>query len=293
MGIPAGCTNASPRILYCHGGGYEFYSPQDVYRPCTSRLSAVAGMPLLCFDYRLAPEYRHPSPITDAVQAFQWLSDNGPEGPGRAPAIFICGDSAGGGLALSLALRLRDRPADARGMCVAGVSVVSPQTDCSCSGESYKSRIGIDPIFTGEDPSGESMPQVYMLLGQPQESNCCCPRDPTISPLHAELHGLPPTQIHVGDAEVMLSDSVEFGKKAKAAGSSVTVVVWPRMWHTFTQYTEGGGGDDAQPLQDALDALQQQGKFLRGLATGRRGSADMLEYWAALIRRLGCPCMQG
>merc|ERR1740123_673054 len=113
------------------------------------------------------------------------------------------------------------------------------------------------------------MPQVYRLLGQPQEPNCCCPRDPAISPLHGALHGLPPTQIHVGDSEVMLSDSVDFGQKARAAGSPVSVVVWPRMWHTFTQYSEGCGGDNAQPLQEALDALQQQGNFLCGLATGQ------------------------
>jgi acetyl esterase/lipase len=119
------------------------------------------------------------------------------------------------------------------------------------------------------------MPQIYMLLGQPEEPKCCCPRNPAISPLHAELHGLPPTQIHVGESEVMLNDSVDFGQKATAAGSPVTVVVWPRMWHTFTQYTEGCGGDDAEPLQEALDALQQQGKFLRGLAT-EHGSADTL-----------------
>jgi len=290
--VPTGCTNASPRILYCHGGGYEYYSPQDVYRPCTSRLAAVSGMPLFCFDYRLSPEFKHPAQINDAVQAFQWLCDNGPEGPGRAPAIFLCGDSAGGGLALALAVRLRDRPADACGVRVAGVSVVSPETDLSCSGESYRTRRGTDPIFTDEDPAAASMPQVYALLGQPQEVDCCCPRDPSISPLHAELHGLPPTQIHVGDSEVMLNDSVDFGQKARAAGSPVTVVVWPRMWHTFTQYTEGCGGDDAQPLQEALDALQQQGKFLRGHATSRRGS-EILSQLTVIAQSFGCPCMQG
>eukprot|EP00411_Alexandrium_monilatum_P042689 CAMPEP_0175485880 /NCGR_PEP_ID=MMETSP0095-20121207/80750_1 /TAXON_ID=311494 /ORGANISM="Alexandrium monilatum, Strain CCMP3105" /LENGTH=184 /DNA_ID=CAMNT_0016787671 /DNA_START=88 /DNA_END=638 /DNA_ORIENTATION=+ len=59
--VPSGADNSTPRILYCHGGGYEWYSPQDIYRPHTSRLAADTGMPVLCFDYRLIPEFRHPA----------------------------------------------------------------------------------------------------------------------------------------------------------------------------------------------------------------------------------------
>eukprot|EP00746_Dinoflagellata_sp_MGD_P045427 gnl/MRDRNA2_/MRDRNA2_211292_c0_seq1.p1 gnl/MRDRNA2_/MRDRNA2_211292_c0~~gnl/MRDRNA2_/MRDRNA2_211292_c0_seq1.p1 ORF type:complete len:262 (-),score=50.68 gnl/MRDRNA2_/MRDRNA2_211292_c0_seq1:334-1035(-) len=225
-------------------------------------------MPLLCIDYRLVPEFPHPAQLEDAVQAFQWLANNGPEGPGPASALFIAGDSAGGGLALALALRLRDDPVN--GARVAGVTVVSPETDLTCSGESYTTRKWhegggptCDPMFTDEDPTAASMPQIYLLLGDPGKPGSFELTEPSISVMHAELHGLPPTQIHVGDAEVMLSDSVEFAKKAKAAGSPVEVTVWPRMWHTFTQFSEGCGGPDAKPLNEALEAVKLQGEFLR------------------------------
>eukprot|EP00449_Zooxanthella_nutricula_P000844 CAMPEP_0198505464 /NCGR_PEP_ID=MMETSP1462-20131121/11035_1 /TAXON_ID=1333877 /ORGANISM="Brandtodinium nutriculum, Strain RCC3387" /LENGTH=263 /DNA_ID=CAMNT_0044234641 /DNA_START=23 /DNA_END=810 /DNA_ORIENTATION=- len=84
--VPDGADNTTPRILYCHGGGYELYSPQDIYRPATSRLAAVSGMPVLAFDYRLAPEFRHPAQLDDALQAFKWIAANGPRGPGKASA---------------------------------------------------------------------------------------------------------------------------------------------------------------------------------------------------------------
>merc|ERR1712178_283386 len=85
-----------------------------------------------------------------------------------------------------------------------------------------------DPVFNGEDPSGESMPQIYRLLGAPGEPGSFDLKDPGLSVVHAYLHDLPPTLIHVGDAEVMLSDAVDFAKKAREAGSPVDVRVWPR-----------------------------------------------------------------
>mmetsp|Transcript_19222 Transcript_19222/g.50563 ORF Transcript_19222/g.50563 Transcript_19222/m.50563 type:complete len:358 (+) Transcript_19222:185-1258(+) len=269
--VPEGADNSSPRVLFCHGGGYEFYNPQDVYQPTTSRLEAATGMPVFTFDYRLIPEFRHPAQLEDAVQAFLWLAENGPQGPGKASALFLAGDSAGGGLALALAVRLRDHPVE--GAHVAGVAVVSPETDLTCGGESYTSRRWqegggdtCDPMFRDEDPVAASMPQIYRLLGVPGEHGSFPLTTLDLSVLHAALHDLPPMQIHVGDAEVMLSDSVEFGKKACASGSPVEVHVWPRMWHTFTQYSEGCGGDDAEPLQEAVEALKQQADFLKGLA---------------------------
>merc|ERR1712194_304342 len=134
-------------------------------------------------------------------------------GPAPASAIFIAGDSAGGGLALALAVRLRDKPVP--GFEVAGVTVCSPENDLTCKGESYttcrwKEGGGkeCDPMFRDEDPAAGSMEQMYMLLGKPGEPGSFPLTEPSISVLHAELHGLPPTHIHVGGAEVMKSDSV-------------------------------------------------------------------------------------
>ncbi|CAK0790334.1 unnamed protein product, partial [Prorocentrum cordatum] len=171
--------------------GYEWYSPQDVYRPVTSRLAAVTGMPVLCFDYRKAPEHRHPAQLEDALAALRFAAGHGPAGPGKAPRLFLAGDSAGGGLALALAVRLRDEPVE--GVVIAGISVVSPMTDLTCSGESYTSRRWTedgdtrrDPIFRAADPVKDSMDGIYRLLGQPGEEGSFAPTEPSISPLHAE-----------------------------------------------------------------------------------------------------------
>jgi len=268
--VPRGVGDDAPRILYCHGGGYEYYSPQDIYRPHTSRLAADTGMPVFCFDYRLIPEFRHPAQLEDGLQALRWLAANGPDSPSRASKIFIAGDSAGGGLALALAVAARDGLAG--NVKVSGVVAISPMTDLMCTGETYSTRRHVeggalcDPIFCGEDPVTESIEQNYRLLGRPGEPGAHPLDEPSISVLHAQLHGLPPTQIHCGDLEVMQSDAVEFGRKAKAAGSPVEVHVWPRMWHVFTQYTEGCGGPDAVPLEEAVRACAQMTSFLKSLA---------------------------
>lgn len=236
------------------------------FRATTGRLAAGTGMPVLAIDYRKIPEHPHPAQLEDALQAFQWIARHGPFGTSTAAAILCAGDSAGGGLALALAVMLRDEPV--HGAQLAGITVTSPQTDMSCSGESYTTRrwrdgggsVG-DPIFRGRDPQADSMPQIYKLLGKPGRPGSYLLTEPSISPLHAELHDLPPTLIHVGDAEVMLSDSVDFGAKARAAGSPVEVTVWPRMWHCFERFSEGCG--TGVPLKEGLEALERQAAFLR------------------------------
>lgn len=156
---------------------------------------------------------------------------------------------------------------------ISGIVVVSPETDLACKGESYSTRRWkngckdtCDPIYTGNDPGAESMDEIYQLLGKPGEPGSYNVTDPSLSVLYADLHGLPPTLIHVGDAEVMLSDSVDFGKKARAANSPVKVKVWSRMWHVFTSYSEGCQAKGAEPLEEAIQAIAEQGAFLKSLA---------------------------
>lgn len=243
--VPAGATDTTARILYLHGGGYEFYSPHDIYRPVTTRLAHASGMPVLVVDYRLSPEYRHPAQVEDGIQALQWLAENGPNGASKATKLFLAGDSAGGGLAIALGIYFRDHPIP--GVTIAGIAAVSPWTDLACRGESYETRRWrpnsphADPIWTSANPAADTMRSVYRLLGKPGEPGATDPKDPSISPLYANLDGLPPTQIHVGDADVMLSYSVDFTKKANNAGSPVTLHIWSGMWHCFTQYSEGCG----------------------------------------------------
>mmetsp|Transcript_141006 Transcript_141006/g.243716 ORF Transcript_141006/g.243716 Transcript_141006/m.243716 type:complete len:625 (-) Transcript_141006:28-1902(-) len=266
--VPPGVSKTSPRILYFHGGGYKFMSPPQV-RPTTARLAIEAGMPVLCIDYRKIPENRHPAQIEDARYALQWLASHGPDGPGPASALFCAGDSAGGGLALGLAVSIRDNPLGS--VKIAGITVVSPMTDLTCSGESYRTRRWregggdkCDPLFRGADPAADSMPEIYELVGKPGHVGSFKLTEPDVSPLHADLHNLPPSLIQVGDAEVMLSDSVDFGTKAQAAGSPVEVQVYPRMWHCFHRFSEGCG--TGVVLQEGIDAVKCQGAFLRQLS---------------------------
>lgn len=107
------------------------------------------------------------------------------------------------------------------------------------------------------------MDEIYQLLGKPGEPGSYNVTDPSLSVLYADLHGLPPTLIHVGDAEVMLSDSVDFGKKARAANSPVKVKVWSRMWHVFTSYNGGCQAKPAESVEEAIQAIAEQGVFLQ------------------------------
>lgn len=295
--VPKGSDSRAPRILYFHGGGYEHLSPPQV-RPTTAQLASRSGMPVLCIDYRKIPDHPHPAQLEDASQALQWMSTNGPEGPGRSDALYVAGDSAGGGLALGLAKWLRDYPLV--GLRIDGIAVVSPMTDLTCSGESYRTRRWTenggderDPLFRGANPAADSMPQIYRLMGKPGAPGSFELTSPYISPLHGALHELPPTLIIVGDAEVMLSDSTDFGEKAAAAGSSVEVKVYPRMWHCFNRFSEGCG--TGVVLSQAIDALDQQAEFFKSLARGPAPSkdADLKDLESRLEKHLELDLIRG
>ena len=137
-------------------------------------------------------------------------------------AIPIAGDSAGGGLALATLVALRDAGYPLPAAAVA----MSPWTDLALTGESLSTRADVDVMIR---PDGMRASAATYLAGAD-------PRHPYASPLYADLHGLPPILIHVGDAEVILDDSTRFAAKARAAGVDVTLEVWeqmPHVWHAF------------------------------------------------------------
>ena len=133
--------------------------------------------------------------------------------------IVVAGDSAGGNLTLALVVALKER---GRPLPAAAVAI-SPATDLTGKGESHQSRLKVDPFFDGHEPG----------IIVPGYTAGHAPDEPLISPLFADLHGLPPLLIHVGDHEMLLDDAVHFAEKARAAGVDVTLKVWPEMFHVF------------------------------------------------------------
>lgn len=233
--IPAGAPEEGV-LLYLHGGAWSMGST-DTHRMLVSSLALASGVRALSINYRLAPEHPFPAGLDDCLAAYHWLLRSG-----ISPAkIIVVGDSAGGNLALGLLVALRDAGAPLP----AGAVALSPVTDLTFSGESMETRRHLDPFF-GEAGS-LSVVKEY-LAGQD-------PRQPLISPLFAELRGMPPLLIHVGDHEILLDDSVRFGEAAKKAGVEVQVVVWHGMFHVFQVF--------APILPEAKEAIKQIGEFIK------------------------------
>ena len=217
MQIPEGAASDAV-ILYFHGGGYVGGSIAS-HRNLTGNLALASKCQLLSVEYRLAPENPHPAAVEDAINSYKWLLSEGYE----PKKIAISGDSAGGGLAIAAQLKIRDE-----GLPLPVASApISPWIDMGLSGDTMSSRQSRDPLIR-LDLIREFKSQ---FLGPNNNSN-----DPYASPLQADLSGLPPMLIHVGDDEMLLSDSERLAEKASAAGVSVTLEVWPEMihvWHTF------------------------------------------------------------
>jgi len=228
-------------LLYLHGGGYVIGSV-DTHRGLIARLSKAANCRALALDYRLAPEHRYPAAVEDATKAYRWLLSQG-IAPGK---IAIAGDSAGGGLTMATLVALRD----AGDPLPAAAAPISPWVDLEGTGESMKTRVDVDPMV---EPSGLfGMAKIY--LGDAD------PRQPTASPVHAELSGLPPLLIQVGDLETLLDDSTRLAARAKAAGVDATLEVWPEMvhvWHLF-----------APMLPEGREAIARIGAFLQEKTRG-------------------------
>lgn len=220
-------------ILYCHGGGYSTGS--HVYaRILTTKLAASTSMDVLSFDYRLAPEYPYPAATEDAMKAWDYLMLLGY----GARDVIIAGDSAGGNLALSLVLKLKEQER----LLPRGLVLMSPWTDLTSSGKSYTAKAELDPVLDMEYLN--RMIQNY-AAGLELDN-------PMISPLFGDYKGFPPTYIQVGDNEILLSDSEALHKKLIHANVSVKLDVFKGMWHVFQM----------SPLKTAYDAMEKNAEFI-------------------------------
>lgn len=211
-------------LLYIHGGAFIAGSAHG-YRSLAGELGRAARATTYAIDYRLAPERPFPAAIEDAVAAYQALLESGLS-PKR---IVIAGDSAGGGLTISMLLKLRDGGAPLPAAAV----IISPWADLACDTESYSTKRAEDPSLT---PEGLRASAAH-YLGKADA------RDPLASPARAHLAGLPPLLIQVGSSEILFDDAVRLAGAAGAAGVAVRLDVWPRMvhvWHAFAFMLDAG-----------------------------------------------------
>ena len=201
-------------VLYLHGGGYFFGSPRS-HRSVTWRLSRACRSRVLALDYRQPPDWQYPAPLEDAVAAYEALLAKGYD-PSN---IVIGGDSAGGNLTLVTLLRLKEK-----GLRLPAAAVlISPWGDLSVSGESVQGNAHCEPMIPVN--ALRFISSVYSSRSQSDS--------PMISPVYADLTGMPPMLIQVGSTEVLLSDAERIAANAGRDGVPCTLQVWENMIHVF------------------------------------------------------------
>ena len=230
------------RLLYLHGGAFRVGSPRS-HRHITSELSRRGGVAVLAVDYRMQPEFKTIQCHEDARTAYKWILAHGPGKAGELKSLFVAGDSAGGNLTLSLIAWARDerlRPVDA-------AVAFAPLTDATLSSPTWKSNRDTDP-FLGPAVGPLLWVPKFVIALMSRVSSGRPVNDPTLSPLFGDLQQLPKTLIQVGRDEMLYGDSQRYANKANAAGSDVTLQVWPKMVHVFQGFAELPESDAALSL---------------------------------------------
>jgi acetyl esterase/lipase len=235
--VPEGLSTGRV-ILYFHGGGFNSGSIES-HRALAGNIASICKARVLIIDYRLAPEHPYPCGLQDCLTAYEWLLASGITND----QIAIMGDSAGGNLTLALLVQLRDlgKPLPRLAVCL------SPATDLTMSGESWKPKVSKDYML---DPTNiHTCIEIYLREADPHL--------PLISPLYADLHGLPPMLIQIGSDEALLSDATRFAQKAKEAGVPVRLEIWEGMQHVW-QFA-------ARYLPEGRQAIEKIGEFTERL----------------------------
>lgn len=224
-------------LLYFHGGGYILGSP-NTRRSLTVMLGKATNMRVLSVDYSLAPEHPYPAALEDCTTVYNWLLSRG----FKSRNITIAGDSAGGYFTLMTLVRLRN---DGTSL-PAGAVCLSPGTDLAFTttpSESYIENAPTDPVLA--DLGIFWWAEAYLAGADP--------RSPLISPLYADLTGLPPILIQVSTSEMLYDDSTRFVERAKAAGVDVTLQTWDDTLHVF----------QASGLPESKEAITKISEFVQ------------------------------
>ncbi len=235
--VDAPGADARRALLYLHGGGYVIGSP-TTHRYLAARLSATVDARVLVLDYRLAPEHRYPGALDDAVAAYRWLLARG-HLPG---AVCLSGDSAGGGLALCALVALREL-----GVALpAAVACWSPWADLACTLPSIGARAGRDPVLS----------EAWLSAMAAHYLDGVDPATPSVSPLFADLAGLPPLLVVVGSEEVLHDDATALVERARSAGVDAEFEEFPECIHLWMQLAAGS--------PEAEAGVARVAAFLRG-----------------------------
>jgi len=222
-------------VLYLHGGAYTGGSC-ITHRAVAARLAVATRHRVFNLAYRLAPEHPFPAALDDALAAYHGLRSSCPGVP-----IALAGDSAGAGLAVALAVSLREQSKTAP----VALALMSPWTDLALAHETHSSKAAIDPYF----PNRERLSAAARhYVGSTALTH------PLVSPHYAPLHQLPPALIHVGDREALLDDSLQLARQMNDQGSSAQVKVFEGMWHVWQML----GGR----MAEADQSVQELGVFL-------------------------------
>jgi monoterpene epsilon-lactone hydrolase len=228
-------SNANGAILYLHGGGYTMGSC-NTHRALAARIAVSSQLPALLINYRLAPENPFPAALEDAIATYSWLVNHETEGA----SLFIVGDSSGGGLALAAAIILCDRKEHHP----SGIVCISPWADLTMSGETVKTCSNTDPLISLETS------KLHASRYAPQQDL----KSPLISPVFADLKGLPALLIQVGEHEILLNDSIRISENARLAGVEVNLEVWDGMWHDWHMF--------AGLMPESQMAINRIGRFI-------------------------------
>ena len=253
-------------ILYLHGGGYVC-GDIDYAKGFGATLAAHCGVRVFCPAYRLAPENPYPAALDDALAAYHYLIQKG-----YSPShITLCGESAGGGLCYCLCLKLKEICEDLP----CSVIAISPWADLTASGESYENNKGKDPAMTAERLD-------YF-------ANCYTKNrlDPYVSPLFADLCGMPPSLIFAGGDEIMLSDAALMHEKLREAGGKSKLVVTPERWHGYVVYDLRENREDFVTINNFLSSHMSAERKLRWMRLDNAAKiypAARRQNWSNLFR---------
>jgi monoterpene epsilon-lactone hydrolase len=228
-------------VLYFHGGVYVM-SDAALAAGLASQVGRRTGAKIVSVDYRLAPEHPYPAAVDDALAAYEALLQEG-----TAPAdVVFAGESAGGGLVVATLVNARDHGLPLP----AAAYVMSPYVDLTLAGTTMETKRELDPLLRRE-------------LLEPRVADYTARQDaalPLISPIFADLSGLPPLIIQAGSHEVLLDDAVRLTRQAATADVDVTLDITPEVPHVFQAYSP--------ILDEAGAALDRAGQLLSAYLAG-------------------------